>query len=115
MRYILFLPFLISVAVGEDSFITKYEYGHYLYDNPRGIGCNRCHGADAKGKLIATYTVEKNKKKEKKQLRGADIQNISLQKLHNSLQNPPTAMPKYNLTKAEIEALHIFLNNTDQQ
>lgn len=34
----------------NNSFITKYEYGKMLFNNPRGIGCNNCHGDDARGK-----------------------------------------------------------------
>jgi cytochrome c553 len=93
-----------------DSFITKYEYGEYLYDNPRGIGCNRCHGQKGEGKLIAKYFDEEDKEVE---LKGGNIQKVALQKLYKALQNPPTVMPKYNLTDQEIEALHIFLNEVN--
>ena len=74
MRFLLVLFFLISLnLMAEDSkpqeqnankaaeldinnsFITKYEYGKMLFNNPRGIGCNKCHGDDAKGKKIVEF------------------------------------------------------------
>jgi len=109
LRYIVLALFLSSSTLLADSFITKFEYGAYLYDNPRGIGCNRCHGDKAQGKLIAKY---KNSEKDKDflELRGSNIQQISITKLQKALQRPPTIMPTYNLTDQEIEALFIFLN-----
>ena len=49
----------------NNSFITKYEYGKMLFNNPRGIGCNRCHGDDARGRKIVEFkhqTEGENKK-----------------------------------------------------
>ena len=46
----------------NNSFITKFEYGKMLYNNPRGIGCNSCHGDDAKGKKIIDFKQEHDKK-----------------------------------------------------
>jgi hypothetical protein len=46
----------------NNSFITKFEYGKMLYNNPRGIGCNSCHGNDAKGKKIIDFKQEHDKK-----------------------------------------------------
>ena len=42
----------------NNSFITKYEYGKMLYNNPRGIGCNSCHGNDARGKKMVDFKLE---------------------------------------------------------
>jgi mono/diheme cytochrome c family protein len=57
-KILLFLPLFL---VAED-FISNFEYGKMLYKNPRGIGCIKCHGADAKGKVIATYVDDDGKK-----------------------------------------------------
>lgn len=46
----------------NNSFITKYEYGKMLYNNPRGIGCNNCHGDDARGKNLLSLSMFKIKK-----------------------------------------------------
>jgi len=112
LRYAILACFLFGSTLFADSFITKFEYGAYLYDNPRGIGCNRCHGDKAQGKLIAKY---KNSKKDKGflELKGPNIQKVSITKLQQALQNPPTIMPTYNLTNQEIEALFIFLNEVE--
>lgn len=44
----------------NNSFITKYEYGKMLYNNPRGIGCNNCHGDDARGKKLVEFKHTQN-------------------------------------------------------
>lgn len=61
MRYVLFLllPLYLYAA---SSFITPMEYSSSLYKNPRGIGCNNCHGEKGEGKLVATYTHKGEKK-----------------------------------------------------
>jgi len=112
LRYIILTFFLSNNILFAGSFITKFEYGAYLYDNPRGIGCNRCHGDKAQGMLIAKY---KNSEKDKDflELRGPNIQKVSITKLQKALQKPPTIMPTYNLTDQEIEALFTFLNEVE--
>jgi hypothetical protein len=47
----------------NNSFITKYEYGKMLYNNPRGIGCNSCHGNDARGRKMVDFKQETRDKK----------------------------------------------------
>ena len=37
-------------------------YGKMLFNNPRGIGCNKCHGDDARGKRIVNFKHEHDKK-----------------------------------------------------
>ena len=44
----------------NNSFITKYEYGKMLYNNPRWIGCNNCHGDDARGKKLVEFKHTQN-------------------------------------------------------
>ena len=69
MRILIFLSvFLLSNAFSEDelldinnSFITKYEYGKMLFNNPRGIGCSKCHGDDARGRRIVDFKQEHDK------------------------------------------------------
>jgi len=39
------------------------EYASSLYKNPRGIGCQKCHGLKGEGKLIAKYIDTKRVKK----------------------------------------------------
>ena len=61
--FILFIStFLFSQSEFETSFITPFEYGKMLYENPRGISCAKCHGDDAKGKNIAKFKHISRKK-----------------------------------------------------
>lgn len=46
----------------DNSFITKFEYGKMLYNNPRGIGCNNCHGQKAEGKKMVNFKHEQRGK-----------------------------------------------------
>jgi cytochrome c553 len=94
------------------SFITKYEYGKMLYENPRGISCKECHGEKGSGSIIAEYTH----KKEKKILMAPKISKISyekfLKKFKEKEQRSKTdVMPKYFLTEEELESIYLFLNN----
>lgn len=56
----LFINISFAKDIINNSFITEYEYGAMLYENPRGIGCNKCHGDGDKSLVIAKY---KDKKK----------------------------------------------------
>ena len=78
-----------------------------LYKNPRGVGCHKCHGLKGKGKLIATYK-EKNVQKE---LIAPNITNISKAKFEKIFKkNSFKTMPKYFLTKKEINMLYYYLS-----
>ena len=75
--FLLFTTLLLSKSDFDNSFITKYEYGKMLYANPRGISCIKCHGKDAKGKKIATFTHIRNKIKYNCTIQSNDITDIS--------------------------------------
>lgn len=100
----------VSFLYGEDSFITQYEYGQMLYNNPRGIGCIHCHGPHGEGARIATYK-EDDKVIE---LRGPDIRQISITTLRKSLVKRHRVMPTYFLTDAEIQAIYYFLRSPQE-
>ncbi|STP00040.1 cytochrome C oxidase subunit III [Helicobacter canadensis] len=91
----------------EDSFITQVEYGKMLYENPRGIGCVNCHGEKGEGRLIAHYS-HKNKDRE---LKGVRINHLGFQEFLKSLQESKKVMPKYYLTKSEIQAIYQYLQS----
>jgi hypothetical protein len=99
--------------MASTSFITKYEYGKMLYENPRGIGCKNCHGQKGVGSVIAEY--KHNGKR--KVLMAPKISGISYEKFLNRLKNEDTPrnrqdiMPKYFLTDEELESIYLFLNN----
>jgi len=104
MRYLIVLFFTLSLC-GDTSFITPMEYASQLYKNPRGIGCNLCHGDDGEGKVIARYTD----KDEKKSFKAPPINNIDFEKFYNTLNRRNRGMPRYFLTKPEIKALYFYL------
>ena len=104
MRYILFLLFTTSLF-SETSFITQMEYASSLYKNPRGIGCQYCHGENGEGKIVATYIH----KKEKKQFAPPAINNMHFKDFYEALNERKKGMPRYFLTKGEIKALYYLL------
>jgi len=104
MKYIII--FLLPLFLyAKTSFITQMEYSSSLYKNPRGIGCNLCHGENGEGKLVAKYTH----KKEKKSFRGPSINNLDFNKFYKVLNTRKRGMPRYFLTKKEIQALYFYL------
>jgi hypothetical protein len=104
MKYILVL--LLPIFLYSDSsFITPIEYSSQLYKNPRGIGCHLCHGAKGEGKIVAKYK-HKNKKKV---FKGPVINNLNFKKFYKVLNTRTRGMPKYFLTKKEIQALYFYL------
>ena len=96
--------------MAETTFITPMEYASQLYKNPRGIGCHRCHGDDGKGRVIATYIH----KKKKKQFVAPAINKIQYSKFYNTLNRRNRGMPRYFLTKKEIDALYLYLHQNDK-
>jgi len=126
---IFFISQLSSNFIGETetSFITKEEYGKALYENPRGIGCHKCHGDDAKGSFIASYKHKKKKEKEKKSytISAPDIRSIDFKlfkkvinylplskvdkKVLNRKKNHISIMPKYFLTDSELKSIYFYL------
>ena len=115
----------------NNSFITKNEYGKMLYNNPRGIGCNSCHGNDARGKKMVNFKQEtKDKKIYNCSLVVPDIKNIDYQTFSakiNAKKNPnlkfekeqvcekliyyANVMPTYFLVEDEIEAIYYYIQN----
>jgi len=96
--------------MAETTFITPMEYASQLYKDPRGIGCHRCHGDDGKGKVIATYIH----KRKKKQFVAPAINEIRYPKFYNTLNKRNRGMPRYFLTKKEIDALYLYLHQNDK-
>jgi hypothetical protein len=115
----------------NNSFITKYEYGKMLYNNPRGIGCNSCHGNDARGRKMVDFKQEtRDKKIYNCSLVVPDIKDIDYQtfsKKINSKKNPnvkfekeqvcekliyySNVMPTYFLVEDEIDAIYYYIQN----
>lgn len=104
MKQILLLTMPL-LLMGLSSFITDMEYASQLYKNPRGIGCQHCHGENGEGKLIANYMH----KKEKKSFRGPVINEMSFAAFYKALNERKRGMPRYFLTKKEVQALYLYL------
>ena len=105
MKYILLLSLSLSLFA-ESTFISPLEYASQLYKNPRGIGCQHCHGDNGKGKLIAKY-MHKN---EKKEFSGPQINKMDYKSFYKALNKRKRGMPRYYLTRKEIQALFLFLH-----
>ncbi len=115
----------------NNSFITKYEYGKMLYNNPRGIGCNSCHGNDARGRRMVDFKQEvRDKRIYNCSLVVPDIKNIDYKTFStkvNSKKNPnlkfekdqvcekliyyANVMPTYFLVEDEIDAIYYYIQN----
>lgn len=114
----------------DNSFITKFEYGKMLYTNPRGIGCDSCHGIDAKGKKIVSFKHTYRKKTYDCELIIPSIRDVKYEdfkKKVNSTKNPKkkfekdqvcqkliykaTVMPTYFLVEEEVDAIYHYVKN----
>ena len=113
MRKYIFLILPLFLGAEED-FISHYEYGQMLYNNPRGVSCAQCHGNSGEGKVIVTYIDNR----EKKALRGPDIRNIGFEQMRKSLNASHPIMPRYYLTDEEIKTIYDYIqkrNSTASQ
>lgn len=108
MKYLIYLT-LPCLVVAQTSFITPMEYASQLYKNPRGIGCQRCHGDDGEGKLIANYIH----KKKKKSFHVPAINELGFKKFYKALNTTKRGMPRYFLTKKEVQALYLYLHRDE--
>jgi hypothetical protein len=132
IRYFIlfFWAYCFGADIFDNSFITKYEYGKMLYENPRGISCNKCHGDDATGKVIVRFEQTFNKKRYICEIKSSDITNLSYEQfkrfLDPKLEKPKkqftkeqrcekftygNSMPTYFLTDEELESIHFYLVN----
>ncbi len=108
----IFVLFLIPLALfAKSTFITPNEYETQLYKNPRGIGCQLCHGENGEGKLIAEY-VHKNKKKS---FNGPSIDTLTFREFYLALNKRKRGMPRYFLTDKEIKALYRHVHKEQKQ
>ena len=105
MKYIALL--FVSVSLfAEATFISPIEYASQLYKNPRGIGCQHCHGENGEGRLVAKY----KHKGVKKEFRGPKINEMNFKNFYEALSERKLGMPRYFLTNKEMRALFLFLN-----
>jgi pyruvate/2-oxoglutarate dehydrogenase complex dihydrolipoamide acyltransferase (E2) component len=110
---------VIAEQIIDNSFITKKEYGAMLYKNPRGIGCNKCHGTVGQGKLIAKYKQidKKTNKLIEKSLIAPAINEVDFETFKEILmkkKNKSLSMPTYFLTEDELTSIHFYITNVEK-
>jgi len=91
----------------SEDFITKMEYAKMLYSNPRGIGCNKCHGEKGEGSVIAQY---QNRGKTIV-LEAPNLTTVSKERFFQALTSQHKVMPTYFLTWQEIDSLYYFVSS----
>jgi mono/diheme cytochrome c family protein len=101
-RLLFLLPFLL---LANEDFISHYEYGEMLYDQPRGVSCAECHGESGEGRIIVEFRDIHGKKI----LRGPDIRKETLTSMINSVNSYHKIMPRYYLTDEEVKAIYDYL------
>ncbi|MDF1881142.1 cytochrome c [Sulfurimonas sp. MAG313] len=112
MKYslLIFLLFINVEAKEKDSFITETEYAKHLYKNPRGIGCNKCHGKKGEGMIISKY----KHKGEEYILQTKEINSLKYSSFVEALKEKRSIMPKYFLTNTEMKALYNYLHKEEK-
>ena len=109
MKLLLFLsPFILG---GSEDFISHYEYGEMLYNNPRGVSCVQCHGKNGAGTTIVEFCDIHGKKK----ITGSDIRNESLEDMVKSVNSYHEIMPRYYLTDEEVKAIYDYLQKKNKE
>ena len=86
MKFISFFLLFATFAFCSE-FITKSEYAKMLYQNPRGIGCHKCHGDKGEGALIVKYKAfnKKTNKYEERSLMAPRINNLEFDKFKSAV------------------------------
>jgi len=115
LRFLIFLTVPIMLFSNQ-KFMSDYEYGAMLYENPRGIGCVKCHGKKGKGELIGVYytTNKKTKQRVKNEVIGSDITKKTLDEMIVSVNRTHDVMPTYSLTKDEVKAIYDYIDKKNR-
>ena len=110
LKYILIVTLLINFTFGED-FISEFEYGQMLYNDPRGVSCASCHGKVGEKTFIASYREDNGTSKE---FYAPDIRELDLKQFKKALDSGGRIMPKYYLTNKEEEAIFKYIKSVNQ-
>jgi len=103
---------LLPLCMYAEEFMSHFEYGQMLYNNPRGVSCAKCHGEKGEGKVIAVYKQEDGKKVA---LSSPDIRELSFAEMVKSLNAKHKIMPKYYLTNDEIKIIYDFIQESKKR
>ncbi len=123
MKALFFISFLCSYLFSQiidNSFITKFEYGAMLYENPRGVGCVLCHKKGDKSVIIAKYKEKdrKTKKIVEKEIVAPAINKVSFELFIEKMTADKTEskiMPTYFLTDEELKSLYFYIKNINKK
>lgn len=107
MKRIFLLLFLFMSMTLWGTFITKDEYAKMIYKNPRGIGCDKCHGENGEGMVISIY-IKDGKERE---LKAPRINNISIKKFLRAFKKNSNLMPSYFLTNDEKAYIYYYITS----
>ncbi len=111
MRWVIMIVFLQGAILASD-FITNMEYAKMLYQNPRGIGCDKCHGPHGEGLVLSSYT---NNDGERIEIRAPRIDNLSHQRFTRVFEKHSKLMPDYFLTRLEVASLYYYLTQNPEK
>ena len=98
---------LFGISTLWGTFITKEEYAKMIYKNPRGIGCDKCHGENGEGMVISIYI----KDGEEKELRAPRINDISIKRFLKAFNQNSLLMPTYFLTQDEKAYIYYYITS----
>ncbi len=104
----LILQLILATTLFSSSFITDREYGERLFKDPRGIGCNKCHGENGSGKIISEYVSDSGKPVT---IFAPSLKFFNWQKLKKGIKKHSYFVPKYFLTKEELISISRFLED----
>jgi len=112
MKHVLLLLSCLVVMHlnADEDFISHYEYGEMLYNNPRGVSCLQCHGKSGEGTTIVEFRDIHGKQA----IEGPDIRKESLQAMINSVNIYHKIMPRYYLTDEEVQAIYDYLQEKNR-
>jgi len=105
---------IIPLCISAEDFISHYEYGQMLYNNPRGVSCAKCHGSKGEGEVIASYT-EGEHNETKVDITSPDITKVSLDTMIKALNSQHKIMPRYYLTNDEIQTIYDYIQKTNNK
>ena len=107
-RLLILLPLLLGA---NEDFISHYEYGEMLFNNPRGVSCSQCHGKDGAGTIIVKFRDEEGKEAV---IKGSDIRKKNLHEMIKSVNSYHEIMPRYYLTDEEVKAIYDYLQEKNE-
>ena len=110
-RWVIMIGLLLSCDIFAD-FITKDEYAKMLYQNPRGIGCDKCHGPHGEGMVLSSYL---DKKGERVEILAPAINDMPIKQFYKSFDAKSKLMPVYFLTDKEKAYLYYYLTKTKKK